>query len=83
MTDQDSDEVTELRENLPDDFDERAAELKQRSEKRGLTDAERQIVSEDIKQFTEAMQPVMRKISHLMPDLASELSAELKRRNDE
>jgi len=83
MTEQDSDEVTELRENLPDDLDERAAELKQRSKNRDLTDAEKQIVGEDIKQLAEAMQPVMRKISHLMPELASELGGELQRRNDE
>jgi predicted nucleic acid-binding Zn-ribbon protein len=82
MSDQDSDEVTELRESLPDDLDERAGELKQRSENRDLTDAEKQIVGEDIKQLAEAMQPVMRKISHLMPELASELGSELQRRND-
>jgi len=83
MSDQDTDEVAELRENLPDDLDERAAELKRRSKNRDLTDAEKQIVGEDIKQLAEAMQPVMRKISHLMPDLASELGGELQRRNDE
>jgi len=83
MTDQDTDEVSELRESLPDDLDERAAELKQRSKNRDLTDAEKQIVGEDIKQLAEAMQPVMRKISHLMPELASELGGELQRRNDE
>jgi len=83
MTDQDTDEVTELRESLPDDIDERADELKQRAENRDLTDAEKQIVGEDIKQLAEAMQPVMRKISHLMPELASELGGELQRRNDE
>ncbi|AFH22114.1 hypothetical protein OSG_eHP16_00110 [environmental Halophage eHP-16] len=83
MSEQDTDEVTELRESLPDDLDERAAELKQRSENRDLTDAEKQIVGEDIKQLAEAMQPVMRKISHLMPELASELGGELQRRNDE
>jgi len=83
MSDTDTDEVTELRENLPDDLDERAAELKQRSKNRDLTDAEKQIVGEDIKQLAEAMQPVMRKISHLMPELASELGGELQRRNDE
>jgi len=82
MTDQDTDEVTELRESLPDDLDERAGELKRRSENRDLTDAEKQIVGEDIKQLAEAMQPVMRKISHLMPELASELGGELQRRND-
>jgi predicted nucleic acid-binding Zn-ribbon protein len=82
MTDQDTDEVSELRESLPDDLDERAAELKQRSKNRDLTDAEKQIVGEDIKQLAEAMQPVMRKISHLMPELASELGGELQRRND-
>ncbi|AFH22859.1 hypothetical protein OSG_eHP36_00160 [environmental Halophage eHP-36] len=83
MTEQDSDEVTELRENLPDGLDERTVELKQRSKTRDLTDAEKQIVGEDIKQLAEAMQPVMRKISHLMPELASELGGELQRRNDE
>jgi len=83
MSEQDTDEVTELRESLPDDLDERAGELKQRSENRDLTDAEKQIVGEDIKQLAEAMQPVMRKISHLMPELASELGGELQRRNDE
>jgi len=82
MSEQDTDEVTELRESLPDDLDERAGELKQRSENRDLTDAEKQIVGEDIKQLAEAMQPVMRKISHLMPELASELGSELQRRND-
>jgi len=85
MSDQDSDDddVAQLRESLPDNLDERAAELKRRSEKRELTDAEKQIVGEDIKQLAEAMQPLMRKISHLMPELASELGAELQRRNDE
>ncbi|AFH23151.1 hypothetical protein OSG_eHPE5_00185 [environmental Halophage eHP-E5] len=82
MTDQDTDEVTELRESLPDDIDERADELKQRAENRDLTDAEKQIVGEDIEQLVEAMQPVMRKISHLMPELASKLGGELQRRND-
>jgi DNA recombination-dependent growth factor C len=80
--DSDSDDVAQLRENLPNDFDGRAAELKRRSENRDLTDAEKQIVGEDIKQLAEAMQPVMRKISHLMPELASELGGELQRRND-
>ena len=82
MSDQDTNEVTELRETLPDDLDKRAIELKQRAENRELTDAEKQIVGEDIKQLAEAMQPVMRKISHLMPELASKLGGELQRRND-
>jgi len=79
----DNDTVSQVRENLPDEFDKRAIELKQRAENRELTDAEKQIVGEDIKQLAEAMQPVMRKISHLMPELASELGGELQRRNDE
>jgi len=39
-----------------------------REESRGLTDAERRVIEEDMKQFIEATQPVMRKVSHQLPE---------------
>jgi len=70
MSEPDTDDgaVDQPREELPDDSGERAAELKRRSESRGLTDAERRVIEEDMKQFIEATQPVMRKVSHQLPE---------------
>jgi len=78
MSEPDTDDgaVAQPREELPDDFGERATELKRRSESRGLTDAERRVIAEDMKHFIEAMQPVMRKLSHQLPEFESVPSEE-------
>jgi len=58
----DNDTVTQVRESLPDDIDKRAFELKQRAENRELTDAERQVVAEDIEQMVDALRPIIAEI---------------------
>jgi hypothetical protein len=76
----DNDTVSQVRENLPDDFDKRALELKQRAENRELTDAERQVVAEDMQQMTDALRPMIREINGLVSDLASDMSEYMNRR---
>jgi len=76
----DNDTVSQVRESLPDDFDKRALELKQRAENRELTDAERQVVAEDIQQMADALQPMIREINGFVSDLASDMSEHLNRR---
>lgn len=55
----DNDTVTQVRENLPDDIDARATELKRRAENRELTDAEKQVAVEDMQEMVDALKPVI------------------------
>jgi len=85
MSEPDTDDgaVAQLREKLPDDFDKRALELKQRAENRELTDAERQVVAEDMQQMTDALRPMIREINGIVSDLASDISDTLEEATEE
>jgi hypothetical protein len=79
----DNDTVSQVRENLPDDIDKRAIELKQRAENRELTDAERQVVAEDVQQMADALRPIIREINNITRHLASNISDTLEEVTDE
>jgi len=90
MSDTDEVDVDEVRENLPDDIDARATELKRRGENRELTDAEKQVVAEDIQQMSEdiqqmadALRPIIRELNNILLDFASNISDTLEQETDE
>lgn len=71
MTD---DNLPEVEAPLPDNLLDRLEELHRRKEERGLTEVEKAIVLNDLRQFNKAMTPLMETMGEAMGELAEAIN---------
>lgn len=73
-----SDDLPEVEAPLPDNLLDRLEELHRRKEERGLTNAEQAIVVSDLKQFNEAMEPLVETMTDAISEMMADVTSAMK-----